>query len=180
MKLLPLVALLIATAALVACGGTSSSRTGAQLRADATAAVLRAQADGVQLVEAAREADEQARRATDAVINATSTQRAIDARATAAQRSQDATATVLARPTATATSTSMPTATATPLPTFTSTATVEPSATERVVVATATVEVKAVAPTQTNENVTGFITLLLVSTAILIALAYVGQRWLTK
>ncbi len=116
---------------LTACGSPSSTRSPAQLRADATAAVLRAQADGLQAVQAANEMERAERDATAMAMNARNTAVAFGV-----------TATWEARPTATPT----PEPTGTPLPTSTSTRastvapTMEPSRAVVVVEVTATAQ----------------------------------------
>lgn len=142
-------ALALFAALLAACssGGFSPSRSPAQLRADATAAVLRAQADGLQSVQAANDIERQQRDATAVAANATQT-------VVALQRVVDATATWVARPTST--STPEPTLTVTPSSTPTAipshTPTVAPTVTSRAVVVvvevTATAQPVAVGTTQ--------------------------------
>lgn len=132
MKLASPVALLVLAAALLtACGGGLPSRDSSSRAADATALALRQEAEQVQVLNDLNAARAAEIAATDAVINATSTQRA-----------WNITATRVARPTETATSTPLPSATATPeptetfaptwtpVPTWTATPTLEPTYTQ--------------------------------------------------
>lgn len=129
MKLSPLVALFVVALMLAACGGTPSfSPSSSDIATDATAMALNQQAEQVRMLNRlnAQRATEAAVR--DEIINATATQRAIDAQATVEQRetakaeqaARDVAATVQTRlswtPTPEPTQTPLPTLTATPIP----------------------------------------------------------------
>lgn len=148
MKFAPLVVLFVAVVLLAACGGGGSfSPSSSDIATDATAMALNQQAEQVRMLSRlnAQRATEAAVR--DEIINATATQRAIDAQATVEQRetakaekaARDASATVETRlswtPTPEPTRTPLPTLTATPIPaTSTSTPIVAASDTARSVI----------------------------------------------